>query len=321
MTRSFVALATDLDWEGLDVENNSLRSVGCDIVLAPDTSEATLSELARGADVILVCFAALPASVIEKASSARAIIRWGGGTNNIDLEAARARGIPVFNVPDFCVDEVADHALLLLLALSRGLERQIATIRSGGWSLPGELPPRLSERTLGLVGMGRTGQALARRAHSLGMTVKYTMSSRDLPPDVSATRVQDLPTLASEVDVLSLHVPLTPATRHLVDTSVLKAMKPHASLINVARGGLVDTEALLDALVSGTIRSAGIDVTEPEPLPSDHPLRSLPQCLITPHFAYRSEEAILEVRERVARAASHILQGKDPAPEDVSLVV
>ncbi|MGA1688676.1 MAG: NAD(P)-dependent oxidoreductase, partial [Pontimonas sp.] len=181
MTRSFVALVTDVDWEGLDIEEDALDSLGCDLVVAPDTSEATLARLAAEADIILVCFAALPTSVIEKATSARAIIRWGGGTNNIDLIAAKSRGIPVFNVPDFCVDEVADHALMLILALSRGLERQLSTTRSGGWSLPGDLPPRLINQTLGLVGMGRTGQALARRAQALGMAVKYTMSSRDLP--------------------------------------------------------------------------------------------------------------------------------------------
>ena len=152
------------------------------------------------------------------------------------------------------------------------------------------------------------------------MAVKYTMSSRDVPSDITATLVRDLPTLASEVDFLSLHVPLTPETKHLVNTSVFRAMKPHASLINVARGGLVDTDALVDALESGLIQGAGIDVTEPEPLPSDHPLRFHPQCLITPHFAYRSQESLLEVRERVARAAADILGGVHPRPGDVRLV-
>lgn len=320
MNRPLVALITDVDWDGLSIEEKALVPVGCEILLAPNSSEEKLRELAPQADVIMVCFASLPASVIAEASMARAILRWGGGTNNIDLEAARAHGIPVYNVPDFCVEEVADHALLMILALSRGLERQIATTRSGGWSLPGELPRRLSTQTLGLVGMGRTGQALARRAQALGMSVRYTMSERDLPTDIRATRVADLATLASEVDILSLHLPLTEDTSQIVDASILRGMRPHATLINVARGGLVHTGDLLEALESGTISSAGLDVTDPEPLPPDHPLRFLPHCLVTPHFAYRSREAITEVRERVAHAARDIVQGLPPNPQDVSAV-
>jgi D-3-phosphoglycerate dehydrogenase len=320
VTRPLVALITDVDWEGLSVEEQALLPVGCEIVVAPDSSPEALRKLVPHADVIMVCFATLPATVIAEASSARAILRWGGGTNNIDLDAARAHHIPVYNVPDFCVEEVADHALMMILALSRGLERQIATTRSGGWSLPGDLPRRLSTQTLGLVGMGRTGQALARRAQVLGMSVRYTMSERKLPDDITATRATNLATLASEVDVMSLHLPLTEETFHIIDAEVLRVMRPHATLINVARGGLVHTDDLVKALESRTIQSAGLDVTDPEPLPADHLLRFLPQCLVTPHFAYRSREAITEVRERVALAARDIVQDLVPNPRHVSLV-
>ena len=315
-----IALVTDIDWDGLEIETGILEAAGYEVVLAPDPSPATMARLAPSADVILVCFATLPSAVIEVAQKARAILRYGGGIDNIDHARAALQNIPVYNVPDFCIEEVADHALMLILAITRGLEDQLRTTRSGGWAMPGVLPPRLSTKTLGLVGMGRTGQALARRAEALGMRVLYTMSSRPLPSDIRATQVADLATLAKEADVLSVHVPMTAETAGLINRDVLAMMKPDAIVINVARGGLVVTDDLVSALHDRVIAGAGIDVTDPEPLPEDHPLRTLPQCLVTPHFAYRSSAAITEVRERVARAARDILSGRTPDTDDVSLV-
>lgn len=315
-----IALVTDIDWVGLDIEQAILETAGYEVVLTPDSSEDTMAGLVSDAAVILVCFASLPASVIARATQAKAILRYGGGVNNIDLGQASEQNIAVYNVPDFCVEEVADHALLLLLALHRGLEQQVESVRAGGWAMPHELPRRLGTQTLGLVGMGRTGQALAKRAGAMGMTVNYTMSERELPAEISAQKMDTLEELSSSSDVISLHVPLTPETRGLIDSEVLGYMKSTAVLINVARGGLVNTDDLVSALTSGTIRGAGLDVTDPEPLPDAHPLRSLPQCLVTPHFAYRSQEAIAEVRERIARAALAILQNKAPHPSDVSRV-
>jgi D-3-phosphoglycerate dehydrogenase len=315
-----IALVTDIDWEGLSLEKDILESAGFEVVLAEDRSESTLIRLAADASVILVCFADVPASVITAASGATAILRYGGGVNNIDLVTARASDIPVYNVPDFCVEEVADHALMLILCLARGLEGQIATTRRGGWAMPGELPLRLSSQTLGLVGMGRTGSALARRAQALGMKILFTMSSRETPPEISATRVADLETLAAQVDILSLHLPMEPEYAGIINALILRKMKSTATLINVARGGLVDTNDLVDALEQGWIAQAGLDVTQPEPLPEDHPLRGFASCVVTPHFAYRSQESILEVRARVARAARDILSGHPPNPSDVSLV-
>jgi D-3-phosphoglycerate dehydrogenase len=315
-----IALITDVDWEGSTLERDIIEAQGFRVVRAPDSSEGTLVSLAADASVILVCFASLTSAVIEAAVSAQGIIRYGGGTNNIDRAAAARLNIPVFNVPDFCIEEVADHALMLMLALNRNLDQQIATVRSGGWAMPGELPARLSTQTVGLLGMGRTGQAFARRVQALGMEVFYTMSSRELPKDIAATRVDDILSLASRVDVLSIHLPLTSRTEGIIDSTVLGAMKPSAMLLNVARGGLVNTDDLVEALRSGGIAHAGLDVTDPEPLPPDHPLRSLPQCLVTPHFAYRSREAIEEARQRVARAALALLQGKSPSRDDVTRV-
>lgn len=261
MQSSPIALITDVDWEGATLERDIIEAQGFRVVLAPDSSEDTLVSLAADASVVLVCFASLTSAVIEAAVSARGIIRFGGGTNNIDRAAAARLNIPVFNVPDFCIEEVADHALMLMLALNRNLDQQIATVRSGGWAMPGELPARLSTQTVGLLGMGRTGQAFARRVQALGMEVFYTMSSRELPKDIAATRVDDILSLASRVDVLSIHLPLTSRTEGIIGSTVLGAMKPSALLLNVARGGLVNTNDLVEALRSGGIAHAGLDVT------------------------------------------------------------
>ena len=306
---SEIILITDIDWPHLDIELAHLENLGYPVVLADSSDEETLRALAPRAVIIMVCFAQVSAEVIARASKLRAILRWGVGIDNIDVEAASHRDIPVYNVPDYCVGEVADHALMLMLALYRQLPQQERVVASGGWAMPHSMPTRLEGQTLGLIGMGRTGQALARRAHALGMTVVYTSSKRDLPDDIQAAYRPDLAQVLAEADCVSLHVPLTDTTRSLINATTLALMKPSAFLINIARGGLVDTEALTTALSTNVIAGAGIDVTEPEPLPADHPLRFVDSCILTPHFAYRSSEAIIELRERLAEAAAHVLKG------------
>ena len=307
-----IILVTDVDWDGLDIELEHLADLGYEIVLAPDASEETLVALAPRARVILVCFATLTESAVRAATNAGAIFRYGVGVDNIATGVARERGIPVYNVPDYCIDEVADHALLMMVAMFRQLPAQLETMRAGGWSMPDHYPTRIQGLTLGLVGMGRTAQALARRASALGMTIVYTQSQRALPSDIHATRIDDREQFLARSDVVSLHVPLTPENASMVDGKFLAGMKRSALLLNVSRGGLVDSDALASALREGVIAGACLDVTNPEPLPANHPLRSLPQCLITPHFAYRSREALTELRTRISQGASAHLRGGDP---------
>ena len=307
-----IILVTDVDWDGLDIELSHLQDLGYEIVLAPDASEETLVAMAPRARVILVCFATLTESAVRAATNAGAIFRYGVGVDNIATGVARERGIPVYNVPDYCIDEVADHALLMMVAMFRQLPAQLETMRAGGWSMPAHYPTRIQGLTLGLVGMGRTAQALARRASALGMTIVYTQSQRALPSDIQATRIDDREQFLARSDVVSLHVPLTPENASMVDGKFLAGMKRSSLLLNVSRGGLVDSDALASALREGVIAGACLDVTTPEPLPANHPLRSLPQCLITPHFAYRSREALTELRTRISQGASAHLRGGDP---------
>ena len=307
-----IVLVTDVDWDGVDIELEHLSDLGYEIVLAPDGREETLVALAPSATVILVCFATLTEAALRAATNTRAVFRYGVGVDNIAVGVATELGIPVYNVPDYCIDEVADHALLMMVAMFRQLPAQLETIRTGGWSMPDHYPTRIKGLTLGLVGMGRIGQALARRASSLGMTIVYTQSQRALPSDITATRIDDQEQFLARSDVVSLHVPLTPETASMVDGHFLAGMKRSALLLNVSRGGLVDSDALASALRDGVIAGAGLDVTQPEPLPQGHPLRSLPQCLITPHFAYRSREALTELRTRISQGARAHLRGEDP---------
>jgi D-3-phosphoglycerate dehydrogenase len=307
-----IVLVTDVDWDGVDIELEHLSDLGYEIVLAPDGREETLVALAPSATVILVCFATLTEAALRAATNTRAVFRYGVGVDNIAVGVATELGIPVYNVPDYCIDEVADHALVMMVAMFRQLPAQLQTIRAGGWSMPDHYPTRIKGLTLGLVGMGRIGQALARRASSLGMTIVYTQSQRALPSDITATRIDDQEQFLARSDVVSLHVPLTPETASMVDGDFLSGMKRSALLLNVSRGGLVDSDALASALRDGVIAGAGLDVTQPEPLPQGHPLRSLPQCLITPHFAYRSREALTELRTRISQGARAHLRGEDP---------
>jgi D-3-phosphoglycerate dehydrogenase len=307
-----IILVTDVDWVGLDIEQRLLKDSGYDILLAPDSSEETLLALAPQASIILVCFARLTSAVINSAKRTTAIFRYGVGIDNIDLVAATNRGIPVYNVPDYCVDEVADHAILMMLSIYRKLPEQLETMASGGWAMPDSYPRRIRGLTLGLIGMGRIGQAVAWRAQGMGMKIIYTSSSRNMPEGLEAIHVEDLDDFLGRADCVSLHVPLDPNTAKLVDARFLASMKPSSVLINVSRGGLVDTAALLAALDSESLASAGLDGTDPEPLPSDHPLRSNPRCLVTPHFAYRSIEALTELRERIASGARAHAIGEDP---------
>ena len=245
----------------------------------------------------------------------RVVSNFAVGVDNIDLEACTRRGIPVGHTPGVLTDAVADLTWALILAVTRGIFSAARDAREGRWGMwaPTQwLGVDLRGKTLGIVGFGQIGQAVARRALGFGMRVLYT--SRKAKPEaereLGARRVP-LETLLSESDVVSLHVPLTPETRHLIDESALRRMKPTAYLVNMARGGVVDTAALVRALQEGWIAGAALDVTDPEPLPPDHPLYRLPNCVITPHIG----SATRETRKAMALlACENLLLGLQGKP-------
>lgn len=302
-------LITDYTWPDLNVEKSVLGPAGIDLVVADSGEPGELTELAKDADAILTCFRRVPAQTLRAATRLRAVVRYGVGVDNIDVAEATRLGIPVSNVPDYCAEEVADHTLMFLLALNRRLRPLSEVMVSGGWSMAGPAPWRLRGRVLGLIGYGPIGRAFAHRAHALGMRILVaTLRSipRELPLNAA---VADVDTVIRESDVLSLHVPLTDSTRHLIDADALSRMKPGAVLINTARGGLVHTPALLAALESGQLSGAALDVSDPEPIPADHPLRFRGDVLLTPHTAFYSEGSVAELARRASEQVVAAIDG------------
>lgn len=305
-------LVTDITWADTRVEDAVLAEVGAETVLAPTGAEDELIELVSDADAILTCFAHVTARVVAAGERLRVIGRYGVGTDNIAVDEATRRGIPVTNVPVYCTDEVAEHVLALALALARGIARYDRAVRAGDWSLATGLPlHRVSGSTLGVVGFGAIGKALAARARGLGLEVIAHDPDRDSIRAAGAEPVELLD-LARRSDFVSLHVPLRESTRGLVGKEFLRAMKPTAYLLNASRGAVVDHDALAEVLERGAIAGAGLDVFEPEPLPPEHPLLAQGRLLVTPHVAFYSEESIRDLARLAAENVAAVLTGRRP---------
>lgn len=271
---------------------------------------------------ILVYHAKLTAELIARLPQLRVIARCGSGYDNVDVAAARARGIEVVYVPDYGVDDVADHTLALLLAAARRVPASDRALRDGRWLAYEQLGTmrRLRGSVLGLVGFGRIAQAVGVRARAFGMDllVHDPAIGDDVLAAAGARRAEDLGALLDGADALSLHVPLTPATRGLIGAGQLARLRPGALLVNTSRGEIVDEAAVAAALASGHLGGAGLDVFEHEPLDPDSSLIELESAVLTPHSAAFSEEALAEVRGRALADALRVLAGRpprDPAPE------
>jgi phosphoglycerate dehydrogenase-like enzyme len=267
------------------------------------------------ADVLICCHAVeITAEVLAEAVRCRGVIRAGVGYNNIDIRSAGELGMFVCNVPDYCTEEVADHALGLLLALARRLLEAVDSTRRGQWNVGINTGARrLRGQTLGIIGCGRIGSALAMRAKALGLrTVIYDpYLSRGLEKSLGVERVWSLEELLPQCQFLSLNCPLTEETRHIMDARTIGRLRRGAYLINTARGGLIDEPALLDALTNGQLGGAAIDVAQQEPL-ADERLWTHPRLLVTPHCAFYSVEAACELRTRAAQEALRLLRGEPP---------
>lgn len=280
-------------------------------------SPERLIELAREADGILTTLNdRIDAEFLEQVSSVKVVSNFAVGYDNIDVDACTQRGIAVCITPDVLTDTTADFAFALLMAAARRVSESHASIPRGEWRTwepLGYLGRDVHGATLGIVGMGRIGVAMARRATGFGMRVLYTDVRRNEAAEsqVDSTFV-DFDQILSDSDFVSVHVPLTPETRHLFSWSEFERMKPSAVLVNTARGPVVDTEALVDALNSGQIWGAGLDVTDPEPLPADHPLLSIGRAVVTPHIASASERTRSEMARLAADNLLAALGGSEP---------
>ena len=312
---TYKVLVTDYVWPSVEPEQAVLAQVGAELVVAPDGSEDTLAGLARDVDGILTCFAQVTDTVLRAAEKCVVVGRYGVGVDNIAVDTATELGMAVTYVPDYCVEEVSDHVMGLLLAWNRRVAYFDQLVKTSGWgSLSLTMPiMRLRGKKLGIVGFGRIGQAVCRKALAFGFEV---LASDPFVPAETAAQLGgtmvDMPTLLRESDFVTLHSPLIPETRNLIGTAQLALMKPTAFLINCARGPLIDEDALYDALKNNRIGGAGLDVlVDAHPAP-DHPLLRLENAIITPHVAFFSEEAVLELEERAAGEVAAVLQGRMP---------
>jgi D-3-phosphoglycerate dehydrogenase len=310
MTRRFKVVVTDQVFPAIDTETELLASIGAAIAVA-DGTPADVMRLGGDADALLNTYMPITDELLGQLPACRIVARYGIGVDNVDLAAAARRGVTITNVPDYSVEEVAVHALGLLLALTRRLPEASRLVAAGGWGLDGLRPiRRLSTQRAGLVGFGRIARHLAGYLAATGCEVvahdPFIQPRPGIPPLMS------LPDLLSGCDLISLHVPLTPRTRSLIGAAELAMMKRGAVLVNTARGPLVDVDALLDALRAGQIGAAALDVLDQEPprpgrIPSD-----LPNLLVTPHMAYYSEESIAESQRKAATQIIKVLTGGQP---------
>lgn len=304
-------LVTDYTWDSLDREREVLAALDAELVVARTGEEPELTTLAADADAILTCFARVTEDVVRAAPRLKVIGRYGIGVDNIAVPEATRRGIPVTNVPAYCLDEVAEHVLALIFCLVRGIHVYDRALREGDWSLAtGQPVRRIAGRTLGVIGFGHIGRTVAERAHALRMHV-VVHDPHTAADAVRATGAEpvSLDELAARADFVTLHVPSTRATDSMIDAGFLARMRPDAYLINAARGAIVDQPALAAALREHRIAGAGLDVFVPERLPADDELLAAPGLVATPHVAFYSEESVADLATLAARNVATVLSG------------
>jgi D-3-phosphoglycerate dehydrogenase len=311
MPRPLIAI-TDSPFPSLDPAKKALARLDPEYLLAASPAADDILAAARDADAVLVTYAKLPGDLLRQLKSCKAIGRFGLGVDNIDLPAAKALGIAVNYVPDYCLREVSDHAMALLLALARKVTLSNALVQSGRWEVPPIVPLRRVEgQVLGLVGFGNIPQRLAPKAQAFGLKVlahdPYVAPGAPAAAGVDAVSFDDL---LARSDFISVHAPLLAATRGLINAAAFAKMKKGAFLINTARGPLVDEAALIAALDSGHLGGAALDVVTTEPPGKDSPLIGRDNVILTPHTAFYSVEALEELQTKCASDVARVLAGE-----------
>ena len=295
-------------------ERRVVRAAGGEYVDGDTLSLEDALRQCEDADAVLVRWHTIGPDLIRRFRRCKIIIRYGVGYDNVDLAAATDAGILVGHVPTYCLDEVATHALALLLACVRNVVPIQHRLAQGGWSAnPPEKSHRMAGRTLGLVSLGNIGQSVARKLG--GWRLRLLATDPFVEPETAAAlgvELVDLDTVCRQSDFISLHAPLLPETRHLISRCEFELMKPGVILVNTARGPVLDAEALLAALDAGRVASAGLDVFEVEPLDAHSPLRSHPRVIVSDHTAWYSEESVAELQTTVAEEAVRVCTGGLP---------
>jgi D-3-phosphoglycerate dehydrogenase len=313
MARPLIAV-TDSVFPSLDLAIAALKRVDPELRMAKSAAPDDILAIARDADAILVTYAKLSGDLLRQLTRCKAIGRFGLGVDNIDVAAAAACGITVTYVPDYCMREVSDHAMALLLALARKVVLSDKLVQAGRWEMPAVVPiRRLDGQVLGLVGFGNIPRQLAPKARAFGLRV--LVHDPYVAPDVlAAAGVEGVSfdDLLARSDFVSIHAPLLPATRGLFNAAAFARMKRGAVLINTARGPLVDEAALIAALDAGQLGGAALDVVATEPLAGDSKLLGRPNVILSPHTAFYSVEALEELQTKCASDVARVLSGEPP---------
>lgn len=315
----FRVVMTDYDWDSLDIERNILATVDAELIALQCKTEAEVIDAVRDADAVMPQYTHVTRRAIEGMTRCKIISRSGIGVDIVDVQTATERGIWVTNVPNYCVDEVADHAMLLLMAAARKLLVYAGGVKQGIWGWQTGRPvPRFRGKNFGLVAYGKISRAIHQRALGFGLNVLVydPYVSHDVIRQAGARPV-DFEGLLRESDFIVIQSPLTPQTRHLFDENALRKMKPSAFLVNTARGPIVQDQALYRALVEGWIAGAAADDIEEEPAKvrdwkPTNPLLSLPNFILTPHMAWYSEGACVETKSISAQEIVRVLTGQTP---------
>jgi D-3-phosphoglycerate dehydrogenase len=307
-----VIAVTDSVFPSLDLAKAALARLNPTYRMSKSVNADDILAVAKDADAILVTYAKLTRDILTQLTKCKAIGRFGLGVDNIDLPAAKEKGIAVNYVPDYCIREVSDHAMALLLALIRKITLSNKLVQSGRWEMPAVVPIRRIEGTvLGLIGFGHIPRLVAPKAQAFGM--KVIGYDPYIKPDVfKAAKVEsvDLDTLLKTSDYVSVHAPLLPATRGMLNAAAFAKMKKGAYLVNTARGPLIDEPALIAALDAGQIAGAGLDVVAAEPLAKDSPLLGRDNVIISPHTGFYSIEALNELETKCAADVARVLSGE-----------
>ena len=311
----FKVVMTDDRHKTYEEEKEVLKSIGADVIIANCTTVQEVIKNCKDADGIMVNLAPMPAEVINQLERCKVISRYGVGYDNVDVAACTQKGIYLANVPDYCAEEVSDQALALLMACARKVARRDAQVRAGQWNI-GKSDPiyRIAGKTFTFLGFGMIGRCLYRKIKGLGFSrilIYDPYIDAETIRSMGAEKV-DWEKALRNADYISVHMPLNDKTRGIINASAFRMMKPTAILINTSRGPVIDEKALIDALTKGQINSAGLDVHCKEPLDKDNPLMKIENCVLTDHAGWYSEEAMSELKRKVAENVKDVLLSGKP---------
>ncbi len=314
MPYRYKVLMTDYAWPSVDPERQVLKEIDAELIVAESGTEAEFIDLAPQVDGILTCWLHVTTAVVEAAQQCKVIGRCGIGLDNIDVETATALGMVVTNVPAYCIDEVSDHTMALLLACARKINLLDRTIKNGDWTRDVGPPiRRIRGQKLGILGFGKIGKAIVPKAKAFGLEILvYSPRATEQMAEAHGVTLVDFSELLAESDFITIHAPLTPETQEMFNEGAFRQMKPTAYILNTARGGIIETDALHTALTTGEISGAGLDVLEEEPPQSDEPLLGLENAILTPHAAFTSEESIYDLEVTAAAEVARVLTGQMP---------